>query len=198
MTTEKKKAKRTLQVRSRKAFGLSSQCLDVDVQRQRLVPQQDTQDSWNTTSGRLSLQKQIAIHHSPSLSFSPGRSTNNLRGNLRNTASSRSNGRLVAPMTTTRSSTPDRLFSPSISCINSVMTPRCAIAPPESRADERAPKRASISSRKTTQGDKRRARLKTALTSFSPSPTYWIETVMIRKGEHRATKEAYHIHDVGR
>ena len=111
-------------------------------------------------------------HHSPSLSFSPGRSTSNLRGNLRSTASSRSKGLLVAPMTTTLSSTPAWLFSPSISCINSVMTPRCAMAPPESRADDLAPKSASISSRKTTQGDKRRARLKTALTSFSPSPTY--------------------------
>ena len=105
-----------------------------------------------------------------SRSFSPGRSTSNRRGRRRRTASSKSNGRFVAPITMTLSSLDD--FKPSISCMNSVMTPLCAIAPPLSRADMRAPNRASISSRKTTQGDNRRASENTALTSFSPSPTY--------------------------
>lgn len=78
-------------------------------------------------------------------------------------------------MTMTRSS--GELFRPSISCINSVITPRCACAPPLSRDDMRAPNKASISSRKTTHGDSRRASVKTALTSFSASPTYYYGSV---------------------
>ena len=85
-------------------------------------------------------------------------------------ASSRSNGLFVAPITMMLSSFLD--LSPSISCMNSVRTPRCAMAPPDSRAEERAPKRASISSMNTTQGDNRLANEKTERTSFSPSPTY--------------------------
>ena len=109
----------------------------------------------------------------PARSFSPGRSTNSLLGKRRNTASSRSNGLFVAPMTMTFVSFV--VLRPSISCINSVITPRCAIAPPVSRVDIRAPKSASISSKKTTQGESRRASENTARTNFSPSPTYYTE-----------------------
>jgi len=99
-------------------------------------------------------------------------------------------------MTITLSS-PARLFSPSISCINSVMTPRCAMTPPELCADVRAPKSASISSRKTTHGERRRARLKTARTSFSPSPTYCIWRNTVRKWVW-VKRMTYHVHDVRR
>lgn len=115
----------------------------------------------------------------PSRSFSPGKSTNNRRGIRRSTASSKSNGLFVAPITMTLSSLED--FKPSISCMNSVITPRCANAPPLSRADIRAPNSASISSRKTTHGESLRASEKTAFTSFSPSPTYCVNIVSIPK-----------------
>ena len=132
--------------------------------------------------------------YSPCRSFSPGRSTSNRRGRRRRTASSRSNGLFVAPITMTLSSLED--LRPSISCMNSVMTPRWANALPLSRADIRAPNRASISSRNTTQGDNRRAREKTALTSFSPSPTYY--HIERSKNEDKEDDNyIYHVHDVG-
>lgn len=100
----------------------------------------------------------------PFLSCTSGRSTSNLLGNRLMTASSKSNGLLVAPMTTTRLS----LFamaelSPSISCMNSVRMRLCDMLPDDPR-DIRAPKSASTSSRNTTHGERRRARENTALT----------------------------------
>lgn len=77
----------------------------------------------------------------------------------------------MAPMTITLSVLD--VFKPSISCMNSVMTPRCANPPPVSREDDRAPKSASISSMKTTQGANLLANENTERTSFSPSPTYF-------------------------
>ena len=136
---------------------------------------------------------------SPLRSSRLGRSTSNLLGRRLSTASSRSNGRLVAPITTTRLSrfAPAEL-RPSISCMNSVRSWSWALLPnPPPRAD-RAPKSASTSSRKTTQGDKRRAREKTALTlckvgqqrspllltySFSPSPKYLSFTSLGCRGQ---------------
>lgn len=127
--------------------------------------------------------------HTPFLSSTPGRSTSNLLGNLLMTASSRSNGLLVAPMTTTLLSLlAIAELRPSISCMNSVRMRLCDMLPDDPR-DIRAPKSASTSSKNTTQGERRRAREKTALTlankdkykvkgggcttySFSPSPTY--------------------------
>ncbi|KAI0027156.1 hypothetical protein K488DRAFT_62573 [Vararia minispora EC-137] len=103
--------------------------------------------------------------HAPSRSFSLGRSTSSLRGKRRMRASSRSNGRFVAPMTITFSFL---LSSPSISCINSVNIERC---PSRSRSPLRWEKSASSSSTKTMQGVRRRASEKIASTTFSDSPT---------------------------
>lgn len=113
--------------------------------------------------GSVGVSDDAAIY-SPFLSCTSGRSTNNLLGNRLITASSKSNGLLVAPMTTTRLS----LFamaelSPSISCMNSVRMRLCDMLPDDPR-DIRAPKSASTSSRNTTQGERRRARENTALT----------------------------------
>lgn len=129
----------------------------------------------------------------PWRSRSPGKSTSRRRGSRRKTASSRSNGRLVAPITITLSSLED--LNPSISCMNSVNTPRCENPLARSREDIRAPKRASISSKNTTHGAILRARVKTALTSFSPSPTYY-ESCQVPSIEQ--TRMAHHIHNVRR
>jgi len=122
----------------------------------------------------------------PLRSASPGKSTSSLLGSLRKTASSRSKGRLVAPTTTIRLSLLIAAeLRPSISCMNSVNNWSCALCPiPPPRAD-RAPNRASTSSRKITQGESRRASENTAFTlscqrqrntqitdNFSPSPIY--------------------------
>ena len=99
------------------------------------------------------------------LSSSPGRSTSNRRGRRRRTASSRSNGRLVAPTTTTLLSLlASEELKPSISCMNSVRSWSCALFPKPPPRAERAPNKASTSSKNTTQGERRRAREKTALT----------------------------------
>ncbi len=123
------------------------------------------------SGGLVRMKGQDDHYYSPSRSLSPGKSTRSLRGSRLKTASSRSNGLLVAPMTMTLPVLD--VFKPSISCMNSVMTPRCTNPPPVSREDDRAPKRASISSIKTTQGANLLANENTERTSFSPSPTYF-------------------------
>lgn len=173
----------------------------MDIFTQLLSPQQNVKNRLKEKKKRASvvclMNRAIAhkVLHSPFLSSTPGRSTNNLLGNLLMTASSKSNGLLVAPMTTTLLSLlAIAELRPSISCMNSVRMRLCDMLPDDPR-DIRAPKSASTSSKNTTQGERRRAREKTALTlcnkkkkkssqsgsgglymcttySFSPSPTY--------------------------
>jgi hypothetical protein len=117
-------------------------------------------------------------YNAPFLSWVSGRSIKSLLGSRLRIASSKSYGLLVAPITTMPSFA---RLSPSISCINSVKTELCTLLP-MSRWLVREPNRASTSSRNTTQGASRLAKLNTALTlpsdvsqhthSFSPSPTY--------------------------
>jgi hypothetical protein len=191
-------AKLTLQIGAREADGLLREVPQVDVRCERLVAQQNLEDLC-VRAGTVSTlpQPHDRNGNAPPRSFSPGRSTSNRRGSRRSTASSRSNGRFVAPMTMTRSWRAER--RPSISCMNSVITPRCATAPPVSRdAAERAPKSASSSSMKTTHGARRRASEKTDLTSFSPSPTYCACGSVSDVYRQAACTRTYHIHDVGR
>ena len=64
-------------------------------------------------------------HYKPSRSFGPGRSTSIRRGSRRRIASSRSNGRFVAPMTTIPLFLlATALLRPSISCMNCVNVDR--------------------------------------------------------------------------
>mmetsp|Transcript_29097 Transcript_29097/g.81443 ORF Transcript_29097/g.81443 Transcript_29097/m.81443 type:complete len:280 (+) Transcript_29097:429-1268(+) len=102
---------------------------------------------------------------------SSGISTSNRRGMRRRTASSRSNGRLVAPMMRTRSMASD--FSPSHMDMNSFLILRIASCSP---SFSRLPSMLSTSSIKMTQGASRLARENTALTYFSPSPNHLLPT----------------------
>mmetsp|Transcript_16866 Transcript_16866/g.58698 ORF Transcript_16866/g.58698 Transcript_16866/m.58698 type:complete len:253 (+) Transcript_16866:474-1232(+) len=97
-----------------------------------------------------------------------GRSTRILRGIRRRTASSRSKGRFVEPMTTTRS--PD-VRRPSHSCISVVFTD-VSVPWAVSSPDSREARRESISSMKMTQGANLRASANTAFAFFSDSPSH--------------------------
>ncbi|KAI7150509.1 hypothetical protein KC360_g163 [Hortaea werneckii] len=112
-----------------------------------------------------------------SRSLATGRSTSSLLGSRRRTASSRSKGRLLATIINTPWSS-----IPSHSRRNWLIISRCVLRLP---APLLLPKIASASSMKTTQGESFLARLKTARTIFSPSPTYFS---VLPVPEHRMRK----------
>mmetsp|Transcript_91692 Transcript_91692/g.153654 ORF Transcript_91692/g.153654 Transcript_91692/m.153654 type:complete len:273 (+) Transcript_91692:862-1680(+) len=97
-----------------------------------------------------------------------GTSTNIRRGIRRNTASSKSPGRLVAASTMTCSKSCD--FKPSHAAMNSFFNLRIASC---SCSEDRRPSIASTSSIKMMQGANFRAREKTAATNFSASPNHF-------------------------
>mmetsp|Transcript_46420 Transcript_46420/g.104849 ORF Transcript_46420/g.104849 Transcript_46420/m.104849 type:complete len:204 (+) Transcript_46420:818-1429(+) len=97
-----------------------------------------------------------------------GKSTRMRRGSRRRTASSRSKGRLVEAMTTTRSLVVRR---PSHSCISVVFTD-VRVPCEDSSPPSRLLRIESTSSMYTTQGARRRARVKTARAFFSDSPSH--------------------------
>mmetsp|Transcript_16656 Transcript_16656/g.41733 ORF Transcript_16656/g.41733 Transcript_16656/m.41733 type:complete len:443 (-) Transcript_16656:1378-2706(-) len=101
-----------------------------------------------------------------------GRSTSRRRGRRRITASSRSNGRLVAASTSTRSHS--EVFSPSQLDMNSFLILRIASCSP---VLSRRPSMLSTSSTKTTLGAILCARVKRARTYFSPSPNHLLASV---------------------
>mmetsp|Transcript_2579 Transcript_2579/g.5398 ORF Transcript_2579/g.5398 Transcript_2579/m.5398 type:complete len:220 (-) Transcript_2579:707-1366(-) len=106
-----------------------------------------------------------------------GRSTRIRRGKRRSTASSRSKGLFVDPITTTRSepASPTPLvpeFSPSHSLIIVVFTLVRVPCAESSDVPSRLDKRESTSSMKITQGASRLARVKTAFAFFSDSPSH--------------------------
>mmetsp|Transcript_19657 Transcript_19657/g.36851 ORF Transcript_19657/g.36851 Transcript_19657/m.36851 type:complete len:245 (+) Transcript_19657:811-1545(+) len=110
-----------------------------------------------------------------------GRSTSILRGNRRNTASSRSNGRLVDPTTTTRSEPASPLplvpeLSPSHSLIMVVLTLVSVPCAESSELPSLELNSESTSSIKMTHGASRLARVKTALAFFSDSPSHLFST----------------------
>mmetsp|Transcript_57361 Transcript_57361/g.139947 ORF Transcript_57361/g.139947 Transcript_57361/m.139947 type:complete len:202 (+) Transcript_57361:383-988(+) len=106
-----------------------------------------------------------------------GRSTRILLGNLRSTASSRSNGRFVDPMTTTRSPLPFvPEFNPSHSLIMVVLTLVNVPCAESSELPSRLDNKLSTSSMKITHGANRRASVNTALAFFSDSPNHLFST----------------------
>mmetsp|Transcript_20159 Transcript_20159/g.37610 ORF Transcript_20159/g.37610 Transcript_20159/m.37610 type:complete len:277 (+) Transcript_20159:69-899(+) len=105
-----------------------------------------------------------------------GKSTMMRLGNLLSTASSRSKGRLVEPMTMTRDepASPSPLvplLSPSHSLMSVVLT-EVRVECEESSLDSLDDRIESTSSMKTTHGARRRASVKTALAFFSLSPNH--------------------------
>mmetsp|Transcript_24706 Transcript_24706/g.31062 ORF Transcript_24706/g.31062 Transcript_24706/m.31062 type:complete len:221 (+) Transcript_24706:442-1104(+) len=110
-----------------------------------------------------------------------GRSTRIRRGNLRKTASSKSNGRLVDPITTTRSDPASPFpfvpeLRPSHSLIIVVFTLVRVPWAESSALPSRLDKIESTSSMNITHGARRRARVKTALAFFSDSPSHLFST----------------------
>ena len=105
--------------------------------------------------------------------FRSGRSTRILLGNRLSTASSRSNGLLVLPMTTTR---PPPLLSPSHSIIMVVLT-LVRVPWAESSLLSRLLSKLSTSSMKMTQGASLLASVKTAFAFFSLSPSHLFSTL---------------------
>mmetsp|Transcript_25827 Transcript_25827/g.46764 ORF Transcript_25827/g.46764 Transcript_25827/m.46764 type:complete len:202 (+) Transcript_25827:501-1106(+) len=110
-----------------------------------------------------------------------GKSTRMRRGNRRRTASSKSKGRLVDPMTMTRSdpASPFPLvpeFKPSHSLIMVVLTLVKVPCAESSELPSRDESNESTSSMKITHGANRRANVNTALAFFSDSPNHLFST----------------------
>lgn len=123
--------------------------------RSRCLPRTEPSSSASST-------RRICSRAGPSGSASASR-----RGRRRSAASSRSKGRLVAPSTSTRWPAEEAESSPSHCARNSLRSRRVASC---SCAEPRRPRSESISSRKMTQGARRRATRKMAATCFSSSP----------------------------
>ena len=122
-----------------------------------------------------------------------GRSTKILRGNLLSTASSKSKGLFVEPMTTTLDAPPTPspfvpLLSPSHSLIIVVLT-LVSVPCAESSECSRLLRRLSTSSMNTTHGARRLARVNTALAFFSLSPSHLFST--LQRAKRVAKKEVF-------
>jgi hypothetical protein len=106
-------ARLTLEVGTRERFRLLCNVVQVDILGKLLFPEQNLEN--RCRSARTISQI------SPLRSLGPGRSTRTRLGSRRSTASSKANGLLVAPTTTSLLSLfAEAELSPSSSCMNSV------------------------------------------------------------------------------